>query len=78
MTGRADELHPAVEGLVVGAGAGKRRERAVVDVEDPVPIPFAELRAQDLHVTRQHHHLAARLVDTGGDLRDMTSSLPPA
>ena len=56
VAGRPDQLHPALEGLVVGAGPGERGQEAVVDVDDASGVAVAQLGRDDLHVPGQHHH----------------------
>ncbi len=61
--GGADQLHTPVVGLVVRLGALEAGQKRVVDV-DGTPGQFAaQVVAQDLHVTRQHHQLGAFSLD---------------
>ena len=42
--GRADELHAALVGLVIGLAADERRQERVVDVDDPLGIALRRTR----------------------------------
>lgn len=55
--GRADNLHTAVIGLVVGLGALEGRQEAVVDVDDTSRHGLAQLRRQDLHIAGQNNQV---------------------
>jgi hypothetical protein len=54
---RPDELDPAVVRGPVGVGPDERRQEAVVDVDQPLGEPRAELGRHDLHVAGQHHQV---------------------
>ena len=66
----ADELHAPLEGLVVGACPGERREERVVDVHDPARVALTQLRRDDLHVAGEHHDVAGGLVELAPHLRE--------
>ena len=51
---RPDQLHPAVVRRLVGVRAHERRQEAVVDVDQPLREPAAEVGGHDLHVAGQH------------------------
>src|SRR5512135_132761 len=68
MASRADEFDAAQVGLMVGLGTDERRQEAVVDVDDAAGKALAQHRRQDLHVARQHHGVAAMLLEQRGDL----------
>src|SRR6267143_2104894 len=53
----ADELDAPVVRLVVRSRSNKRRQKRVVNVDDPVGKSARELRAQDLHVPSQHNQI---------------------
>ena len=57
MARSANELDAPVVRLVVRTRTNKRREKRVVNVDDPVGISARELRAQDLHVPSQHDQI---------------------
>jgi DNA-binding transcriptional LysR family regulator len=61
VAGGADELHAAVEGLVVGLGPHEGGQEAVVDVDNLAVQPLAHGGRDDLHEAREHHGLAADL-----------------
>ena len=58
--GGADQLHAAVEGLVVGPGALEARQERVVDVDRLARQRAAGVVGEHLHVARQHHQVDAR------------------
>src|SRR6267154_95305 len=53
----ADELDAPVVRLVVRPRSNKRRQKRVVNVDDPVGKSARELRAQDLHVPSEHNQV---------------------
>jgi len=55
--GRADELDASMGGLGVWVCAGEGRQKAMVDVDDPVLPLFDERGRQYLHVSRQHDEI---------------------
>ena len=64
--GRADQLHAAVVGLLVGARALEAGQEGMVDVDRAAFQLAAQLGRQDLHVAGEHHQLDAFAV---GDLQ---------
>ncbi|MPL84484.1 hypothetical protein SDC9_30449 [bioreactor metagenome] len=68
MRRRANELHAALIGLLVGVRALEARQERVMDVDDPARHLGAQRIREDLHVARQHHELGAGLVDHGEQL----------
>jgi hypothetical protein len=52
---------------VVGLRADERRQQRVVDVDDPVRVARAQVRAEHLHVPGQHDELDVGAVDQGGE-----------
>ncbi|MCY1362333.1 hypothetical protein D9M69_490470 [compost metagenome] len=62
MGGGADQLHPALVGLVVGLGALEARQERVVDIDGTTGELFAQVVGEDLHVAGEHHQLAAGLL----------------
>ena len=69
MGGRPDDLDAAFVRLVIGAGARKRRQERVVDVDDPILVARDELSGEDLHVAGQHDDVdvvGLEEVDDGG------------
>jgi hypothetical protein len=60
---RADHLHAARMGLVIGLGALEAGQERVVDVDAAARKERRQVVRQDLHVARQHHQLGARLLD---------------
>jgi len=63
MTGSADQLDPAVVGLLVGIGADEGRQEAVMDVDQTILVLGAEVGRHDLHEARQHHRIRIVAVD---------------
>src|SRR6185295_4608281 len=57
--GGADQLHAALGRLMIRLAAGEGGQEGVMDVDDTVAKALNEARAQDLHVTRQHHQIDA-------------------
>ena len=68
VAGRPDQFHPPLPGLMVGPGADEAGQEAVMDVDDARRVSSAQLRGQDLHVARQHHHVAAHFLEEASDL----------
>ncbi|MCY1413769.1 hypothetical protein D9M71_292060 [compost metagenome] len=68
VAGRADQLHTAQRGLVIRLGTDERRQEAVVNVDHLLGIFLAQLRWQDLHVTRQHHDIGTVFLDQARNL----------
>src|SRR6476619_7248629 len=68
MTGGADHLDPAGIGLMVGPGATKRGQEAVVDVDQPAVPHLTQPRWDDLHVSGQHDGVRGVRVDLLADL----------
>ena len=60
--GRADQLHAAVEGLVVGPGALEARQERVVDVDRLARQPAAHVVGEHLHVAGEHDEVDAELL----------------
>ena len=54
VAGRADQLHTAYKGLVIGLGSYKRRQKRVMDINDAPRILSQKFMWQNLHVARQH------------------------
>src|SRR5271157_822848 len=67
MTGGADDLHSTLKGLMVGAGANKRRQKRVVNVDDAMGIALHKLDGKNLHVAGQNHEVGLVLVHQGLD-----------
>jgi hypothetical protein len=61
--GRADQLHAAVERLVVGPGALEAGQERVVDVDRPALQPRAGLVGEHLHVAGEHDQVDVQLLD---------------
>src|SRR5260370_39644350 len=57
MRGRADELYAALERLVVRLCADERRQKRMVDIDDPLGVLFDEIRGEYLHITREHDQI---------------------
>src|ERR1700674_3120791 len=57
VAGRADQLHPPCERLVIGFGANESGQKGVMDVDDALRIPVHEFIGENLHVARQHHEI---------------------
>ena len=68
VAGGADQLHAPLEGLVVGAGAGERRQERVVDVDDAPGAGGAEGRGEDLHVSSEDDHVGPLVLEHAVDL----------
>ncbi len=67
--GRAHQLDPAVERLMVGLGTLEAGQERVVDVDRAAGQRAARVVAQHLHVAGQHHEVDAVLVDESQQLR---------
>ena len=63
MRRRADQLHAAREGLVIGFCALETRQERMVDIDRAAVEPAAQIVGQDLHIPRQHHDIRARRLD---------------
>ncbi|MCY1422496.1 hypothetical protein D9M71_381800 [compost metagenome] len=63
VAGSTNQLDPTQRSLVVRLGANERRQEAMVDVDHLLGVFLAQLRRQDLHVARQHHHVGTVLLD---------------
>ncbi|ABA49823.1 hypothetical protein BURPS1710b_0776 [Burkholderia pseudomallei 1710b] len=61
--GRADQLHAAVERLVVRLRALEARQERVMDVDRAPREPLAQGGRQDLHVAREHDEIGRVPVD---------------
>ena len=57
---RADQLHAALAGLVVGPGALERGQEGVVDVDHASLHRAAQVVREHLHVAGEHHQLDRR------------------
>jgi anti-anti-sigma regulatory factor len=67
VAGRADQLDALGPGLVVGTRPDEAGQEAVVDVDDAPGIGGAQFGGEDLHVAREHHHVAAHLLEQASD-----------
>ena len=63
VAGRANQLHAALECLMVRPSADERRQERVVNIDDPLRIAVDEVVRQNLHVAREHHEIRLVLVD---------------
>ncbi len=63
VAGGSDQFDPALVGLVIGLGAYEAGQEAVMYVEYPARVGAAQIRRKDLHVARQHHGVAVRLLE---------------
>ena len=61
--GRADQLHAAIEGLLIGPRALESRQERVVDVDRSAGQRGARLVGEDLHVPGQHDEMDAQRFD---------------
>ena len=57
VTGGANQLHTALECLMVRPRAYKRRQKRVMNVDNPLRIPVDKVVRQNLHVACQHHEI---------------------
>ena len=61
--GRSDQFHAPVMRLLVRPLACKRRQEAVMDIDDrPVPLPLKVPR-QDLHVAREYDRVCVEFAE---------------
>jgi hypothetical protein len=61
--GGADDFHAAIESLLIRLGAGERRQKGVVNVEDAGGVLRDEIRGEHAHVFREHQIIRAEWLD---------------
>jgi hypothetical protein len=57
MAGGAHQFDSPLIRTVIGLGPYERRQEGMVNIDDPVGVGGDEVAGENLHVTRQHHHL---------------------
>ena len=62
VAGGANQFNAAGMGAVIGAGAVKRGQKAVVDVDNAVGVGGHKRGRQYLHIARQHNHIHRRFL----------------
>jgi len=68
VAGCADQLHAALEGLMVRAGADEGGQKRMMNVDDALRIAVDEIVGKNLHVAGENHEIGLMLLDQTVDL----------
>ena len=70
VTGRPDQLHPALKGLAVGIGPRESRQEAMMDVDHATFVGSAQPPGNDLHEPRENDQFDRLLLQQFLDLSE--------
>ena len=71
VTGRTNQFYAALSRLMVRARTGKRRQKAVVNIDDLANVLVTDAWRQNLHISCEHDGVGFVLFDNGGDTGEM-------